>query len=236
MNDLINLLTLSGLEIILGIDNVIFIALLVEPLNLSLRKKVRLYGLSIALILRILMLFGAKWIISLNETIFRILYITISFKNILLFVGGIFLVIKSFLELKSMILGQEQKKIHHEIIKSKLWYIVYQIIFIDIVLSFDSIITAVGISPDNIMVIIISLVFAMIVMLIFSNQVGDFICKHQSIKVLGLVFIFLIGIFLMGESIEFNIPKGYIYFALFFAGMIETINISISNKKYNDKK
>jgi predicted tellurium resistance membrane protein TerC len=230
-NDILNLLTLTGLEIILGIDNVIFIALLVEPLPAYLRKKVRIYGLSIALVLRIIMLFGATWMIGLTKPLFEIFSIEIAYKNILLFAGGLFLVIKSSLELKSMIGGEEDhQKTDNNISKSKLWYVIYQIIFIDIVLSFDSIITAVGMSPGNLAVIIIAVIIAMIVMLVFSSQVGEFIYKHPTIKVLGLAFIVLVGIFLISESIEMHIARGYLYCSLFFAGVIEAINILISKK------
>jgi predicted tellurium resistance membrane protein TerC len=228
--DILNLLTLTGLEIILGIDNVIFIALLVEPLPIILRKKVRIYGLSIALILRIIMLFGASWMITLTEPLFEIFSTPIAYKNILLFVGGIFLVVKASLELKSMLGEEIPKQTDRNIVKSKLWHVVYQIIFIDIILSFDSIITAVGMSPGNLMVIIIAVTIAMFVMLVFSNQVGEFIYKNPSIKVLGLAFIVAIGLFLMGEALDVNIPKGYLYSALFFACITETINIFISNK------
>jgi len=229
--NLLNLLTLSGLEIILGIDNVIFIALLVAPLPLELQKKVRLYGLSLALIFRILLLFGAKWMIGLTEPLFEIMSVPINCKHIMLFSGGMFLLVKAILEIRSMLNEKEEENIPDNISTKSIWYIIYQVIFIDIILSFDSIITAVGMSPDNIAVIIIAVIIAIFVMLAFSGPVGSFINKYPSIKILGLCFIGLVGLFLMAEGIDLSIAKGYLYFALFFSGIIQTLNILISKKQ-----
>jgi predicted tellurium resistance membrane protein TerC len=228
--NILNLITLTGLEIILGIDNVIFIALLVEPLSPALRTKVRLYGLSLALVLRIIMLFGASWVIGLTKPLFTILSLPIAGRNILLIIGGLFLIIKTIHEFMEMF-KMDEKEQKPEISSNKLLNIIIQVIFIDLILSFDSIITAVGMSPNNITVIIVAVIISMVIMLLSSKPIGDFIYQYPSIKVIGLCFIGLIGIMLVVNGFDIELPKGYLYFAIFFSSIVETINILLSKKR-----
>jgi predicted tellurium resistance membrane protein TerC len=234
-NALLNLFTLTGLEIVLGIDNIILIALLVQNLHGSQRTKARVIGLSLALIFRIIMLFGATWIMTLTAPLFTISGFPVSGRHLLLIIGGSFLIIKSVMELFELF-GENQTKDNEpnpKERKTKYIKIISQIVFIDIILSFDSIITAVGISND-LPIMVAAVVIAMIVMLIASNPVGEFIYKNPSIKVLALAFIALVGVMLVLNGLDINFNKGYLYFAMFFAGIVEIINIFLRKKINKD--
>jgi predicted tellurium resistance membrane protein TerC len=227
--DIINFLTLSVLEIVLGIDNVIFIAILVQPLAVELRNKVRCYGLGLALVLRCGLLFVANHIIHLTDPLFSVYGIAISYKSLLLLVGGLFLILKPIFELVEMF-GEHHSEVKVE--KKSTKNIVLQIIFIDLVLSFDSIMTAVGISPDNLAIIIAAVVLSMVIMILFAKPVGDFIYQYPHIKIVALAFIAFVGVFLVIEGLNFSFPKGYLYTALAFSMITETINILLSKKKH----
>ena len=230
---LLNLLTLSGLEIILGIDNVIFIAILVQHLEKVEKAKARFIGLSLALVIRVLMLFCASWIMKLTDPLFTIYSLAISGRNLLLLIGGLFLIIKASMELLEMFEPKvEEEKAH--VNNSKFFKIISQIIFIDIILSFDSIITAVGIS-NELPIMVAAIVISMIVMLISVNSIGEFIEKNPSIKVLALAFIALVGAMLFANGLNFYFDKAYIYFSFFFSGLVEFINIRLKNKSHLHK-
>lgn len=220
---LLGLFTLTGLEIVLGIDNVIFIALLVQNLDRNSRKKARFIGLSLALIMRIIMLFFATWIMKLTYPLFTIWNKDFSGRNILLILGGLFLIIKSIMELVELFKAEEKKPEQNKNEQS-FFYVIMQIIFIDIILSFDSIITAVGISNDF-AIMVAAIVIAMIVMLAASNPISKFIYHHPSIKVLALAFIALVGALLFLNGFDIAVNKGYLYFAMFFSSLVEAINI-----------
>lgn len=226
---LLNLFTLTGLEIILGIDNVIFIALLVQHLQGKQRTKARTIGLSLALIMRVVMLFGATWIMQLTEPLFTILSFVISGRSLLLIIGGLFLIVKSILELIEMFDEKHKEAVTHNAKETRYLKIISQIIFIDIILSFDSIITAVGIS-NNFTIMVIAIVIAMIIMLVASNSIGEFIYANPSIKVIALAFIAFLGIILVLSGVDIEVNKTYLYFAMFFAGIVETINIRLRKK------
>jgi predicted tellurium resistance membrane protein TerC len=229
LNNILNLTTLTGLEIVLGIDNVIFIALLVHHLPPKDRTKVRVFGLSLALILRVLLLFAASWMIGLTKPIFTLFNFPFSGRSILLIGGGLFLVVKSILELIELFDEHEvQAKPNNA--NEKYWKIVAQIIFIDLVLSFDSVITAVGMT-NNLTIIIIAIVIAMVVMIFSSKPIGDFMYAHPSVKVIALAFILLVGVLLVAGGFDIEIPKGYLYFSMFFAMFVETINILLAKKR-----
>lgn len=224
----LSLATLTGLEIILGIDNVIFIALTAEALPKHQRQKARIIGLSIAFFFRILLLFTAAWIIGLTEPFVTIFGFGISGRSLLLIVGGGFLVVKAMMEIWEMFDENEHspempKRVHT--FKSA----IIQIIFIDIVLSFDSIITAVGITR-HLEIIIIAIIITIIVMLFSAKPIGEFIHKYPSIKVVALMFILLLGVFLMLAGVDIDIPKGYLYFSMFFSMIVEIINILHAQK------
>ncbi|MEK6734098.1 MAG: TerC family protein [Pseudomonadota bacterium] len=225
---LLNLLTLTGLEIVLGIDNVIFIALLVQHLRGKRRTHARVLGLSLALIFRILMLFGASWIMTLTTPLFTLAKFPITGRSLLLIIGGLFLVVKSAIELKEMFYEHKESQ-SPKAVETRFFKIIAQIIFIDIILSFDSIITAVGIS-NQLPVMVTAVVIAIIVMLLAANPIGNFIYENPSIKLMALAFIFLVGVFLTLSGIDIEIEKGYLYFAMFFSSMVEWMNIKLKRK------
>lgn len=222
---LLSLFTLTGLEIVLGVDNVIFIALLVQHLEGKRRHQARIIGLSLALIIRVLMLFSAVWIMKLVDPLFFIAKFAVSGRALLLWIGGLFLVVKAVMEIFEMF--HEHKKDENKDSKeTRFLKVITQIIFIDIILSFDSIITAVGIS-NHFPTMVIAVVIAMIVMLISSNSIGKFIYANPSIKVLALAFIALLGVMLILVGFDIHVDKGYLYFAMFFSGIVEFINIKL---------
>jgi predicted tellurium resistance membrane protein TerC len=226
--NLLNLFTLTGLEIVLGIDNVIFIALLVQHLEGKTRVRARIFGLSLAFVARIAMLFGASWIMRLTEPLFSVFSFPFSGRSLLLIAGGLFLVVKSILEVMELFQGAEHKN-YTKSAKRSYFHIISQIIFIDIILSFDSIITAVGLS-DNLMVIIIAIVIAMIVMLVSAEPIGRILTTNPSIKVLALAFIGFLGVILVLAGFDIEIDKGYLYFSMLFASIVEILNIKLRPK------
>lgn len=226
---LANLLVLTGIEIVLGIDNVIFIAILVQHLEKAEKAKARVIGLSLALVMRVLMLFSATSIMKLTDPLFKIFAVSISGRDLLLLIGGLFLIVKAIMEIFEM-LNAKEKEEKKDPGGRKFMKIISQIIFIDVVLSFDSIITAVGIS-NELSIMVIAVVISMIVMLISANSISKFIERNPSIKVLALAFIALVGAMLFLNGLNFYFDKAYIYFAFFFSGIVEFINIKLKNKK-----
>ncbi len=223
-------ITLSLLEIVLGIDNLIFIALVVQKLPKAMAKKVRIIGLSLALIIRVLMLFGIVWIMSLTKPLFSLGDMAFSIKDVLLLLGGIFLIVKSSLEMYSDISHKEQSI---EITaKSGYFSAIMQVALIDFVFSFDSVITAVALTPHT-GIIIAAITVSMIMMLLASASITDFLKEHPTFKVLALCFILMIGILLVAESVHFHIPRGYVYFAMAFAMFVESINMLARKKQKN---
>ena len=223
---LLNLFTLTGLEIVLGVDNVIFIALLVQHLQGAARTKARIIGLSLALIIRILMLFCATWIMQLTQPLFTLLSFPFSGRSLLLIIGGLFLVIKCIMEFLEMLEDTPEQEKKPETAETKFAKIIAQIIFIDIILSFDSIITAVGISNDF-PIMVIAVVIAMLIMLFASSPIGNFIYANPSIKVAAIAFIALVGAMLVLSGIGIEINHGYLYSSMFFAGVVEWLNIKL---------
>jgi predicted tellurium resistance membrane protein TerC len=228
---LLDLLTLTGLEIILGIDNLIFIAILTSNLPIPQQVPARMIGLSLALIMRVAMLFTASWIMKMTVPLFNIGGIDFSGKSLMLLIGGLFLVVKSIMELQSLFSsvcidhsnGTPKKQLSFR-------QAITQILFIDFIFSFDSIITAVGIS-NNLTVMIIAIVIAMIVMIVSANPIAHYIKLYPSIKILGLNFIMLIGAYLCCGGLGLEIDKAYLYFAMFFATFSEILNIKLTNKR-----
>ena len=224
------LLTLTFLEIVLGIDNIIFISLVAGKVPEENQKKARLGGLSIALIMRILLLLSITWIIGLKEPIITMLGFELSWRDIILIAGGIFLLVKSTLEIHHKVEGQEDEPEAGK--KSKTMSFtsaIVQIVLLDLVFSFDSILTAVGLT-DEIILMIIAVVIAIIVMMIFAKPVGEFVNKHPTIQILALSFLILIGVMLIVEGAHYHVPKGYIYFAVFFSLAIEMLNMRYRKK------
>ena len=235
---IVTFFTLTGLEIVLGIDNVIFIALLVQHLNPAKRTQARLIGLSLALILRVFMLLGVAWIIKLRDPLFSLFHFDFSGRSILLILGGLFLIVKSMMELVDMF-GQLPHDPTHNSKNSNYWKTIGQIVFIDLILSFDSIITAVGITEGmahRIPIIIIAIFIAIAIMLGAAKAIGEFIYKYQSIKVIALMFIALVGVMLLLNGFDIYFDKGYLYFGMIFTLVTEIINIMLNNKRKIVKK
>tara|TARA_B100000686_G_scaffold137138_1_gene144365 strand:- start:871 stop:1590 length:720 start_codon:yes stop_codon:yes gene_type:complete len=215
----IALLTLTIIEIILGIDNIIFISIITNKVNKENRHRARVMGLVLALILRVIMLFGLTWFIGLTKPI----YMNISIKDIILFLGGGFLIFKSVLEISHKINGNFDEKI----ISSKsitLNSVIWQIVAIDFVFSVDSILTAIGLT-DILLLMIIAVTISIFFMIFYSSKISDIIDRYPSLEILALCFLILIGFTLIVESFHYEIPKGFIYFALFFTLGVELINI-----------
>lgn len=225
---LLILVTLTFLEIILGIDNIIFISIAVQKLPAKLRKRARYFGISLALIMRCIMLFAIGWIISLTKPAFTLFEIDFSYKNLILFFGGVFLVYTSFFELTLDLKKTKKKEVEFKI-KTTMTGAISQIMTIDIVFSLDSIITAIGIT-DKIWIIIIAVTLSMAAMLFLSEKISHFIDKYPSLKILALAFIFMIGVILMLDGLSLHVNKNYLYFSLFFALIVEIINIKSSRK------
>lgn len=227
--NLVNLATLSGLEIVLGVDNLIFIAIVVQHLSPRARLKARVIGLSLALIFRVLMLFGASFMIGLTEPLFTIFSFPFAGRNLLLIAGGLFLLVKCFAEIKEMYHIEENHEKKPIAPSTKFIRIIIQIIFVDLIFSFDSIIVAIAMT-NNIPVITLAFFIAMIIMLISSKPIGEFIYKYRNIKIIALAFIFLIGLILLLNGFDINIDKRYLYFSMLFSIIVESINISIDQK------
>lgn len=233
---LISFITLTLLEIILGIDNLVFIALVATKLPAASRKLVLAFGLMLALVIRALMLFTLSWIMGLNQPIFSFGEVELSYKSLMLIAGGIFLMVKSGREIYSdikdlnlhrPIRSDKKSKINHSFLFS-----VLQITAVDFIFSFDSIITAVAMT-NNIPIIIAAVIISMIIMLMSSGYIADFLNKYPSLKIIALAFIFLVGAILFADGFEIEIQKGYLYFALFFTIAVESLNIVARKKKHS---
>lgn len=225
----ITLATLTALEIVLGIDNIIFLAILVSKLPQEHRNKGRILGLLFAMLTRIALLFSLFWVMKLTYPLFILFGNEISGRDLVLLFGGLFLVVKSIMEIKNQIQHKEEE--NHMKISSNLWIVVAEIAIIDIVFSLDSVITAVGIAKD-IEIMIIAVILAVIVMLFASKPIADFVDTYPSIKILALTFLVVIGGVLICESFDIHINKAYIYVAMSFSLVVEILNI-LENKKRN---
>lgn len=219
------LITLVVLEIVLGIDNVIFISLLVQRLGKQAAKRARQIGLSLALVFRIALLFLLTWIIALKEPVFELFGRGFSWRDIVLFAGGVFLIVKATQELHSEVEGSHSET-KAKVAVGAFWTIIVQIIVIDIVFSVDSIITAIGLAED-LEIMVIAVLIAIVVMYAASGWISDFISRHPTTKVLALAFLLLIGVALVADGLGFKIPRGYIYFSMAFAGLVEGVNIAM---------
>jgi predicted tellurium resistance membrane protein TerC len=225
---LIALLTLTVLEIVLGIDNIIFISILAGKLPKEKQKSARLLGLALAMITRILLLFSISLIIKLTEPFFTVFGIGISGRDLILILGGIFLLAKSTMEIHSKLEGEEE---HHNL-RAKVSFlgVLIQIMLLDIVFSLDSVITAIGMAND-LAIMIIAVVIAVIFMMFFSGSISNFVENHPTIKILALSFLLLIGFTLVVEGLHQHIPKGYIYFAMAFSVFVEMLNLKMRKRK-----
>jgi len=225
---LIALLTLTVLEIVLGIDNIIFISILTDKLPPEERKKGRLIGLGLAMIMRILLLFSISLIIKLTAPLFTILNFDISGRDLILIIGGLFLLAKSTHEIHTKLEGEEDVKRGKG--NATFLSVIIQISLLDIIFSLDSVITAVGMA-DHLGVMVTAVVIAVIFMMIFVGPVSNFVENHPTIKILALSFLLLIGFSLVVEGLHQHIPKGYIYFAMAFSVFVELLNLKVRKKR-----
>jgi predicted tellurium resistance membrane protein TerC len=228
----IALTTLTFLEIVLGIDNIIFISVLVGRLPEHQRQRGRVLGLGFAMGTRILLLLAITWIMRLEQDLFSVFQVGISGRDIILIAGGLFLLAKSTLEIHDSLEGDAEQQ--HAPPRASFLSVIVQIGLIDIVFSLDSVITAVGMA-DDVMVMIIAIVVAVVVMMFAAGAIGRFVDNHPTIKMLALSFLVLIGFALVAEGVELHIPKGYIYFAMAFSVVVEMLNLRLrkSNRPVN---
>ncbi|MFC1680483.1 TerC family protein [Pseudomonadota bacterium] len=224
------LVTLTSLEIVLGIDNIIFISILVGRLPEHQRNRARIQGLALAMITRLLLLFSLAWMMRLTNPLFAVLEHEISGRDLILITGGLFLLWKSSQEVWESLEGENKEKSGSQRRVASYGMILAQIAIIDIVFSFDSVITAVGMA-DDIPVMVIAIVIAVGIMMFSAKTIGDFVDRHPSIKMLALNFLILVGVVLIAEGLDLHIPKGYIYFAMGFSLMVETFNIQMRKKR-----
>ena len=220
-------LTLAVLELVLGIDNVIFISILSGKLPEKDQKRARLIGLSLALIMRVILLFSLTWVMGLVEPLFTVLGQTVSGRDLILLVGGLFLIFKSTHEIHGSLEGSEGES-------SRKTYagftgVIIQIMLLDIVFSLDSVITAIGM-VSNVWIMISAVVVSIIAMMLFAGSIGAFVQRHPTVKMLALAFLLLIGVTLIAEGMHQHISKGYIYFAMAFSVFVEVLNIRLRKK------
>jgi predicted tellurium resistance membrane protein TerC len=224
----IGLLTLTALEIVLGIDNVVFISILAGRLPAKSQKKARTWGLALAMIMRVLLLLSLSWVINLTRPLFSVADFAVSGRALILILGGLFLLAKSTREIHHRIEGADQRRAGA--MRASFSAVLVQILLLDIVFSLDSVITAVGM-VDEIAVMIVAVVVAVIVMMIFSGIISDFIQRYPTLKMLALSFLLLIGANLIAEGLGFHIPKGYTYFAMGFSLLVEMLNLKVRKGK-----
>jgi predicted tellurium resistance membrane protein TerC len=220
------LVTLTAMEIVLGIDNIIFIAILVGRLPLDQQPKIRNLGIGLALVIRIGLLFSISWIMTLQEPLFELFAHSFSGRDLILLGGGLFLVAKSTFEIHHKIEGDPQIHLHEAEPKRVVGSggMLFQILLLDIVFSLDSVITAVGMA-NEVSIMVTAMVISMIVMLLSAGKISGFVEKHPTIKILALSFLILIGVMLLAEGMGAHVSKGYIYFAMAFSLVVEMLNM-----------
>jgi predicted tellurium resistance membrane protein TerC len=219
------LATLTALEIVLGIDNIIFIAILSGKLPPHQQPRARFTGLAIAMLTRVGLLFSLTWMMRLTSPLFTVLSREISGRDLILIAGGLFLLAKSTLEIHEKLEGPGVHT-HSQRAAAAFGAVVFQIVLLDIVFSLDSVITAIGLS-NHIGVMASAVVIAVIFMMAFAGSISAFVDRHPTIRMLALSFLLLIGVSLVGEGLDFHIPKGYIYFAMAFSVLVETLNLRL---------
>jgi predicted tellurium resistance membrane protein TerC len=219
--------TLTALEIILGIDNIVFISVLASKLRTEERERARKLGLSLAMFIRIALLLSITWVMGLTEPVFTLVGTDLSGRDLILLIGGLFLIAKSTHEIHDKLEGAEgegSKKV-----AASFASVILQILLLDIVFSLDSVITAVGMA-EQVSIMILAVVVAVGVMLVSAWPISDFVERHPTVKMLALSFLILIGVSLIGEGLDQHIPKGYIYFAMAFSVFVEMINLRLRKK------
>ncbi|MDN3669044.1 TerC family protein [Echinicola jeungdonensis] len=223
----IALLTLTFLEIVLGVDNIIFISIVSNKLPENQQAKARNLGLMLAMIFRVGLLLGISFIIQFTEPLFSIFGHGFSGRDLILSGGGLFLLFKSTLEIHHKMEGEVEKVKSNS--GASFGNVLFQIILLDMIFSFDSILTAVGL-VDHVIIMIIAVVISLLIMMAFAGKISDFINKHPTLQILALSFLILIGVMLLIEGFHVEVPKGYIYFAVFFSLAVELVNMRMRKK------
>ena len=221
-------LTLTALELVLGIDNVIFISILVDRLPRESRELARRLGLFLAMFMRIALLLALSWIVSAREPLFTVTSMEISGRDLILIIGGLFLIWKSTKEIHHLVTGEDGDGA--SAVAATLGAVIFQIIIIDIVFSLDSIITAVGM-VDEVAIMIAAVVVSVGLMMLFAAAIGHFVSDHPTIKMLALAFLLVVGVALIADGLGTHVPKGYIYFAMAFSVIVEMLNIRLRKRK-----
>lgn len=223
----IALVTLTFLEIVLGVDNIIFISIVSNKLPVHQQAKARNLGLLFALVFRILLLLGISYIIQFTQPLFTVFGLDFSGRDLILAGGGLFLLFKSTIEIHHKMEGEATEVKTHS--ANSLGSVIFQIILLDMIFSFDSILTAVGL-VDEVIIMIIAVVIALVIMMVFAGKISRFINQHPTLQILALSFLILIGFMLMVEGFHVEVPKGYIYFTVFFSLAVEIINMRMRKK------
>lgn len=229
---LVSLLTLTFLEIVLGIDNIVFISIIAGKLPELQQRKARYLGIALALVARVVLLLGVSWLIGLQKPILTVSDFKLSYRDIILIVGGLFLIGKSVSEIHGKLEGKKhstKKKVSLTLMNA-----IVQIVLIDLIFSIDSILTAIGL-VENVLIIIIAVVISLGVMLIFVNKISTFIDKHPAMKILAISFLIMIGTLLVVEGLHVHVPRGYIYFSMAFALAIEILNLNIRKRSIDPR-
>ena len=229
-NAWITFITLSALEIVLGIDNIIFISILVGRLPPERRETARVVGLALAMLTRIALLFSIVWLTRLTKPLFTlpVFELGVSGRDIILFLGGLFLLAKSVTEIHGTLEGTEEQQRKTKVY-ANFTAIVVQIAIIDIVFSLDSVFTAVGLA-DQLPIMVAAIVLAILVMILVARSISAFIERHPTIKILALAFLILVGVVLIADAFHFDVPKGYLYFAMAFSVGVEMVNIRLRRR------
>ena len=220
--------TLTVLELVLGIDNIVFISILAGKLPAGQQAKARYIGLGLALLMRVVLLFSLTWVIGLTSPLFTVWSEEISGRDLVLLLGGLFLIAKSTHEIHGSLEGEEGHSASK--VFSSFASVIIQIMLLDIVFSLDSVITAVGMVND-LRIMIAAVVISILFMMAFSGAIGRFVQKHPTVKMLALSFLLLIGVTLIAESLDQHIPRGYIYFAMAFSVFVEMLNLRLRKRK-----
>lgn len=228
------LLTLTFFEVVLGVDNIIFISIISNKLPPEHRARTRNMGLLLAMGVRILLLLGITWVITFTEPLFTVFDKGFSGRDLILGFGGLFLIAKSTREINHEMEGEDEIETNAKAVVNRA-YIILQIILIDIIFSFDSILTAVGLT-DKVIIMILAVIISIGIMMLFSGAISGYINKHPSLEVLALGFLILIGFMLFLEGLHYDIPKGYIYFAVAFSLIIEMVNIKVRKRRKNARE
>ena len=227
ISGLVSLLSLTLMEIVLGIDNIIFISILTGRLPEKDQGKATTIGMGLALGMRVALLLLLTWLIGLNQTLFTVFDFGVTGRDIILILGGLFLIYKSTTEIHEKLEGAEESA--KNVVQLTFSAAIVQIVLLDIVFSFDSILTAIGL-VQNVNIMIIAVIISMVIMLLSAKKISNFINKHPTVKMLALSFLLMIGVLLIAEGFHQHVQKGYVYFAIFFSLTVEMLNIRAKKK------